>query len=322
MTDATRVGFVGAGAVAQRHADSLSRLPDVTIRAVTDLTPASASAFAEAHGAAAYADLPTMLADEPLDAVYVCVPPFAHGAPERAVLASKLALFVEKPLALDLEVAEELAAVVADAGVPTATGYHWRYLDGMQRAREALAQAPARMAIGAWLDKVPPPAWWSQRRLSGGQTIEQTTHVLDVLLELMGDVIEVHAAAARTARPAFPDADVDDVTAAMLRFRSGAVASVASSCLLRGKLRASVELFGDGVRVDLSETKCTVEADGGTQTWIQGDEAKRRVDADFIAAVQGRENRIRAPYASALRTHRLAVAIARSAALGRALELS
>jgi predicted dehydrogenase len=263
-----------------------------------------------------------MLAHEPLDAVYVCVPPFAHGPPERAVLAAGLAMFVEKPLALDVELAEELARVVEDSGVVTATGYHWRYLDGMDRAREAFAGAPARLAIGAWLDKVPPPAWWSQRRLSGGQTIEQTTHVLDVLLELMGDVASVHADAARAARPAFPDADVDDVTAAILRFRSGAVASLASSCLLAGKLRAGVELFGDGVRVDLCETACTVERDGRARTWTHGDEAKRRVDRDFIDAVRGRANRIRAPYPAALRTHRLAVALTRSAGQGRPLDLA
>jgi predicted dehydrogenase len=321
MTAPTRVGFVGAGGVASRHADVLGRLSDVTIRGVADVDPGRAQALADAHAAEAYASVDAMLAREPLDAVYVCVPPFAHGAPERAVLAAGLALFVEKPLASDLEVAEALARAVDEAGVVTATGYHWRYLDGMQRAREAFAGAPARLAVGAWLDTVPPPAWWSQRRLSGGQTIEQTTHVLDVLLELMGDVASVHASTARTVRPAFPDADVDDVTAAILRFRSGAVASLASTCLLPGKLRAGVELFGDGVRVELSEAACTVERAGRAETWIQRDEAKRRVDRDFVDAVQGRANRIRAPYASALRTHRLAVTLTRSAEHGRPLDV-
>jgi predicted dehydrogenase len=321
MTGPTRVGLVGAGGVARRHAEVLSRFPDVAIRGVADVDTARARALADAHGAEAYAGVESMLARESLDAVYVCVPPFAHGAPERAVLGAGLALFVEKPLASDLEVAEALAQAVDEAGVVTATGYHWRYLDGMQRAREAFAGTPARLAIGAWLDTVPPPAWWSRRRLSGGQTIEQATHLLDVLLELMGDVANVHASASRTARPAFPDADVDDVTAAILCFRSGAIASLASSCLLPAKLRAGVELFGDGVRVELSEATCTIERDGRAETWMHGDEAKRRVDRDFIDAVQGRANRIRAPYSSALRTHRLGVTLARSAGEGRPLEL-
>jgi predicted dehydrogenase len=314
----TRVGFVGAGSVAQRHALSLSRFGDVAIRGVTDVTAGRARALADAHGAAAYDRVEAMLEAEPLDAVYVCVPPFAHGPPERAVLAARLPLFVEKPLALDLPLAEELAEAVREAGVVNATGYHWRYLAGVERAREALDRAPARIAIGAWLDKVPPPAWWTQRRRSGGQTIEQTTHVLDVLLELVGDVGWVHATAARTT---LQEADIDDVTTAILRFRSGAVGTLASSCLLTRKLRAGVELIGDGVRVELSESACTIEADGHTRTWLHDGEAKARVDRDFIDAVQGAPNRIRAPYESAVRTQRLAVALARSAAERRPLDL-
>jgi Oxidoreductase family, NAD-binding Rossmann fold len=51
-----------------------------------------------------------------VDAVYVCVPPFAHGTPETAVLSARLPLFVEKPLAATAETAERLGARVAAAG--------------------------------------------------------------------------------------------------------------------------------------------------------------------------------------------------------------
>ena len=44
-------------------------------------------------------------------------------------------------------------------------------------------------------------------------------------------------------------------------------------------------------------------------------------DRDFIDAVQGKGNRIRVPYAEALRTHRLATAAVRSARSGQVLEL-
>ena len=50
-----------------------------------------------------------MLDAEGLDAAYVCVPPFAHGAPELAVFERGLPFFVEKPLAADLETAEQIA---------------------------------------------------------------------------------------------------------------------------------------------------------------------------------------------------------------------
>ena len=45
-------------------------------------------------------------------------------------------------------------------------------------------------------------------------------------------------------------------------------------------------------------------------------------DRDFVAAVRGGQSRIKVPYDEALRTHRLACALERSASEGRAIELT
>src|SRR3954447_859657 len=100
---ARRIGFVGTGGVAHRHATVLSGFEDVRLVAATDVDPDRAARFAQEHGMVAAADGEQLLALE-LDAVYVCVPPFAHGAPELALLDAGVALFVEKPLAADEKV--------------------------------------------------------------------------------------------------------------------------------------------------------------------------------------------------------------------------
>jgi predicted dehydrogenase len=309
----TRIALVGGGGVARRHAAVLREFADVAIVGVTDVVGEAAAAVAQETGARAFAGLAEMLDATAPDAVYVCVPPFAHGAPERALVERSIPFFVEKPLAAGLDVAEELGAAVAERGLITATGYHWRYADGVERARELLAATPARMALGAWLDKVPPVGWWTRRARSGGQIVEQATHLLDTMLDLVGDVEQVHALAAQTERPAFPDADVDDVTAATLRFAGGAIGSLAATSLLPAKQRAGVELLCEGRRLELSESGLAV--DGGEARSLPEDPwlAKRRVDRAFVDRVQGRGDDVRAPYAVALRTHRVACAIAASA---------
>lgn len=317
--------FIGAGAVAQRHARMLLGFEDVAIVGVADVAPTAARAFAALTGAAVFEERARLLDEAAPDAVYVCVPPFAHGEPERELIDRGLPFLVEKPLSIDLATAEGLAAAVAARGLVTATGYHWRYLEVVERTGECLADTPARLAVGAWLDKVPPAPWWTQRSGSGGQTIEQTTHLLDVALELMGEVVHVYALGARTRRPAFPDADVDDVTSATLRFASGAVASVASTCLLRAKHRAGLELFCDGRRLELTEDRLVVDEGDGEpveELCVDPTGAKRQVDRDFIDAVRGEPNRVRAPYDVALRTHRLACALARSAEEGVPIDVA
>ena len=254
----TRVGFVGAGSVAERHARTLAGFSDVRIIGVTDPAAERAATLAARSGARALADADALLAAG-VDAVYVCVPPFAHGPIEERLIAAGVPLFVEKPLARDLETAERLAAAIAQRGLVTATGYHWRYLEGVERAAALLAAVPASLARAGWLDKVPPPAWWPRRELSGGQTIEQTTHVLDYARLLVGEVDIVYAVGARSERPAFPHADVNDVSVATLHFASGALGTVSSTCLLSGPHRVGLHLFCEGMALELSRFELVVE---------------------------------------------------------------
>jgi myo-inositol 2-dehydrogenase / D-chiro-inositol 1-dehydrogenase len=156
---------------------------------------------------------------------------------------------------------------------------------------------------------------------SGGQTVEQTTHVLDLARALAGEVAEVHAYGARVTPAATPGADVDEVTAASLRFESGAVGSVTSTCLLPRLHRAGVEVVGDGAWLWLSETELEVEVDGERSRWRADGDARPRPDRDFLQAVRGGPDRIRVPWQEAYRTHRLACALVRSADEGRPVEL-
>lgn len=322
MPESLTVGFVGAGAVATRHARSILGFEGVSVAAVCDPSPDAAAKLAGACGARAYPGHAEMLAREPLDCLYICVPPFAHGPAERAAIAAGLPFFVEKPLAIDLETAEEIGAAVSEAALTTAVGYHWRYLDTVGRARELLADQAPRLVIGYWLDKVPPPAWWLRNERSGGQTIEQTTHVLDVIRLLMGEASDVYAASSWCERPAYPDADVADVSSATIRFRSGAIGSVSSTSLLKAKHRAGVEVFADGLAIALTETDMAVDEGAGPLRREAAEDAKTRADRDFLEAVAGRGNgAIRAPYEDALETHRLACALTRSALEGRPIAL-
>jgi predicted dehydrogenase len=318
----TRIGFVGAGAVATRHARTLLGFDDTRVVAVADPAARRAGRLAAETGATDYDNWLPMLERERLDALYVCVPPFAHGAPELAAIDAGLPFFVEKPLAIDLGTAESIAARLEGSGLVTCAGYHWRWLDILEPAQELLAGNPARLAIGYWLDKVPPPAWWVRRDGSGGQTIEQTTHVLDLARVLVGEVTQVHAAGSRAEPAVLPGTDVDEVTVATLRFATGAVGTVASTCVLGRLHRAGLHLFADGLALELSETELVVDAGGEPTVHRALGDARPRPDRDFVDAVRGGPDRIRVPYQEALRTHRLGCAITRSAEEGRTVELT
>jgi predicted dehydrogenase len=373
MATRVRIGMVGAGAVAARHARTLLAMDGVEVAGVADPALERARELADEVGAATYPNHMELLEAERLDALYICVPPFAHGPPELAAIDAGLPFFVEKPVAIDEPTATSIATRLAGRPLVTCTGYHWRWLDIFDRAAELLADRPARLVQCSWLDKVPPPTWWLRRDGSGGQTIEQTTHVLDVARGLAGEVTEVHAFAARAAAPpvqqaapsrpteppqqaapsrptsrsagprtgrvaddgkeggrsstapaeaALPGADIADVSVASLRFASGAVGTVASTCVLPRLHRAGVQVVADGLSLELSETELLVELDGRRTDYRAGADARPRPDRDFVAAVRGGPDRIRVPWAEAYRTHLLACAITRSAEERRPLAVT
>ena len=319
-----RLGFVGTGGVATRHATILSGFDDVALVAATDVDPTRAAAFSEQFGAEAVDDVAALLTRD-LDAVYVCVPPFAHRPAETSaeaqVAAAGLPLFVEKPLAPDLATAEAIGDRVG--GVLTRVGHHWRCAEPVAQARALLADRTVRLVSATWWDKVPPVSWWAHRDLSGGPVVEQAIHVLDLARVLVGEVTEVSARAHGTV----PGGDVDAVTTALLSFANGAVGSLSAASVLGAKHRAGLEIVADGLVVGVGEDWLEVRDGAAEPVRAEFDRWTACVTADraFVDDVAGRAvDPVTSPpdYAEALRSHRLATAVARSAASGAPEKLS
>lgn len=322
MQTLTRVGIIGAGGIAERHLGVLSSFPDVTISAIADTDHARAAALAERYGATAHNSVEAMLNDAELDALYICVPPFAHGPAERAALAAGLPFFVEKPISADLATAEAIALEVAEAGLITAVGYHWRYLDTVDAARRALGDRVPQLVHGYWLDQTPPPAWWGRQAQSGGQMVEQVTHLVDTLRLLAGGVASVYAQGNRLPRDRYPEQDVATSSTATLTLASGALATLSSTCLLNWSHRIGLDLFAEGLAIELSDHDVMIDTGHGRHPRpAQGDPVWRE-DRDFIDAVRGQQNLIRTSYAEALETHRVVLAIARSMQTGEVERLT
>lgn len=309
---------MGAGYVAGRHVASLTALHGVDVVGVADPQADRAGRLAERAGATAYPGWAELLDAEELDALYVCVPPHAHGGVEDAAVDRGLPLFVEKPLATDLATAERLAARIEDAGLLAAVGYHWRHLDTTEQARQLLADAPAQLALGAWLDRAPRVDWWARQRQSGGQTVEQATHLFDAARYLVGEV--AGGCAFGTRVPDGPG-DILHACSAAVRFDGGAVGSFANSCLAPGAVRIGLELVAPGLRLWLTEKELVVDDADGTRSVTAQVDGFLAEDREFVAAVRGEGDGVRVPYAEALRTHRLVTAVAAAAETGGVVEM-
>jgi myo-inositol 2-dehydrogenase/D-chiro-inositol 1-dehydrogenase len=75
----------------------------------------------------------------------------------------------------------------------TSVGYHFRYMDSTATALRCLQERKIGMALGYWMGNMPMISWWRKQEASGGQFIEQTSHIVDLLRYTLGEVEEVYA---------------------------------------------------------------------------------------------------------------------------------
>jgi len=227
------VGFVGAGGRARSHMRVLSRIEDVDIVALCDVKEDTAQSAASEFGGAVYTDYREMLDKEDLTAMYVVVPTFAHYDAEILAAQQGVHMLLEKPVVPTMEKGLEILEAVQNSGVLTSVGYQQRYTGGAKQGREFLRDKDVAMATAYRWGGLPGTPWWRVMAQSGGQIVEQTTHQVDLLRYLVGEVAEVHAYYATRALNDVENLDIPDVYALSLQFENGAVGTLSSTCVLR-----------------------------------------------------------------------------------------
>ena len=308
-----RVGFVGCGGMAGGHINNWVQMKekgeDVELAAFCDLDRERAEKQAGRFGARSYDDFRPMLEKEDLQAVYVVVPPHAHVGAEMQAAQKGCALFVEKPVANRLETAQEIQQAIAKAGVVNSVGYHWRYQESTDHARAALQGKTIGMVMGYWMGGMPGVPWWRRLEQSGGQFVEQTTHIFDLARYLVGDVEEVYANATTRALQDVENYNVTDVGAANLKFKNGAIGTIHNCCLLKG--------MGYTTGLTVITPELVVELMGGCKLIEPGKRTEissrndpyRTEDQTFLEAIRtGDTSAIRSTYADGVKSLEVSLA--------------
>ncbi|MCR6489329.1 Gfo/Idh/MocA family oxidoreductase [Amycolatopsis sp. OK19-0408] len=236
-----RVAVVGAGQIADSHRAAYDAHGDhVDIVAAVDVDEARAVAFCAAtEHAKPYGDLATMLAEQEPDLVSICTPPGLHL--EQAVLALRGGAWVwcEKPPCRSLAEYDAMVAAEGEAGPylsfvfqqrsGAAAGHFRRLLGEGEFGRPLVAHCQTTWFRDAAYYAVPWRGRWATE--GGGPAMGHGIHQMDLLLHLLaeraGEWAEVQAMTARLVH----DVETEDVSTALVRFESGALATVVNSVL-------------------------------------------------------------------------------------------
>lgn len=199
--------------------------------------------------------------DPSIDVVDVLVPNALHYDVVMAAIAAGKHVICEKPLALTAELGRKMADAAEGAGVINQVGFNWRLTPAVQLAKKLIDDGSIggiRSVRSFWLgdffnDPTVPLVWRFKKDQAGSGALGDVgSHAIDFSRFLAGDIARVQGVQRRyvdqrplLGRDGLGDVDVDDTTAFMVDFASGASGYVEASWSAPGKkTSAGFEVIG------------------------------------------------------------------------------
>lgn len=290
------------------------------VRAVAR-TPAKVADYCVRHGLPVDSDLESALKDPAVQAVAFATPHSQHLAQIRATARAGKHVFMEKPMMLKRADAVRAVDACAKAGVLLAVGHNRHFLP----ATRALKKLVAAGALGDILHVEgtfsgptayrTDPGHWRMRpdEAPGGGMTARGVHVTDMMMSLLGPVVEVDAISERRVLKQ----GIDDTTAMLLRFASGATGYLSTIMVTADAWR--LRLFGSRGWAEMNGyetlTTCLIDGKPRTRVYPRIDMERAELEA-FADACAGRR-----PFpvstGIAIRNASLLEAVVRSAAVRR-----
>ncbi|KZE64216.1 oxidoreductase [Fictibacillus phosphorivorans] len=250
-----KFAIVGMGHIAKKHVEAINEADGAELVAVCDAAAERLEEYSAKYET--YTDLDEMLrTNQDIQVVNICVPSGLHARLTKIVAEHRRHIVVEKPMSLKLEDSEEMIRIARENNVKLAVVHPNRFRPAIMKLREKMdqgvfgtmshANATVRWNRGqAYYDQAP---WRGTKEFDGGVLMNQAIHNLDLMLWFMGEVESVQAMAATRLRKI----EAEDVAAAVVRFKSGALGVIEAATTIYPKnLEESLSIFGEKASVKI-----------------------------------------------------------------------
>ncbi|GAB0113587.1 Gfo/Idh/MocA family protein [Acidisoma sp. C75] len=342
-----RIGVLGCGPIAQfAHFESCTKARNADLYAICDVAPDLRERMAATHAPErVFADYDAMLADPELEAVIIATSDAFHVPASLRALAAGKHVLCEKPIGVTVEEVEALRDAAAATGLTVQIGHMKRFDPGLQAAKEFIdSEMGEILALKAWYcdsthrytmtDAVQPLPVTSKNAKKPGENpkadlrryymLAHGSHLIDTAAWLCGPITEVRA---RLSERFGAYCWFIDVT-----FANGTLGHLDLTVAVRMDWHEGLQLYGEHGSVlartfnpwyyRASEVDIFHEADATTRRPLGADGHfyRRQVEGFAETILDGRPQWGAGPE-DGVANIRAMVAIARSAAEGRAVRL-
>ena len=142
-------GVIGCGGIADRRTiPGLIKAENATLVAVMDTNYSLAKQVGEKYNVSSvYDNAEELLNDKEVDAVYIATPVFCHKEQAMAAICAGKHVLVEKPIALTVEEAKEIADLADKNNVKISVGLMMRFHTYHQKIKELIAEGKIDILI-------------------------------------------------------------------------------------------------------------------------------------------------------------------------------
>jgi len=253
-----RIGLVGCGRIAKRHADLLGNgnIKNAELAAVCDIKEDRAKEYNETYKVPCYFDMHKMMENEDIDLIAVLTPSGMHARNVLDLVKYKKHILVEKPMALTLDDSDSMIRACDENNIKLFVVKQNRFNVPVRKLRQALEDGRfGKLVLGTvrvrWCrtqDYYDQDSWRGTWAQDGGVFANQASHHIDLLEWIMGDVDSVFA----KSSTALVDIETEDTGVAILKFRNGAIGIVEATTAARPvNLEGSISILGETGTVEI-----------------------------------------------------------------------
>lgn len=284
------IGIIGTGAIALKHAQAIATLPNAKLLALYNPKPESAQKAQPNYSVPVLSDWESFVKIFGLDVVCICTPSGLHLEPALKAIEAGLHLFIEKPIEVTLDRADQLISAANLKGVKLGVVFQNRFAPDFQKLNSAVKEGEfgKLLMANASVNWFRTSEYYSSSQWKGtlnydggGALINQAIHTLDLLLEVMGEVDSVFG----KIKTALYPIEGEDLGAALVNFKSGAIGTITAGTSLYPGYPERLEVYG-------TEGSAILEAGKLVQWNVKGKESPIDTSASVQASGSSDPNAI------------------------------
>jgi predicted dehydrogenase len=201
------LGIIGLGYVGSTHLRHSLKLSNARLVAVADLSKKALKRAKDAGVKKTYSNYRELLQDHEVDAVIIALPTHLHLQCAKEAAEAKKHIFLEKPIARNVDEAKEIISASRRNSVKLMIGYPLRFATNLRALKRQLNSGifgdieiahATYISCGPFFHRAegyaptPVPEWWFNKDLTGGGVLADLgSHIINLVRWYFGEITDI-----------------------------------------------------------------------------------------------------------------------------------